>query len=485
MPRRPAQSRPAPPPSPVAARAVRAYESGDNRAALALATQALQTHPRNADLLHLQGSAMARLGNPVEALAKLLLADKAQPMNPAILLSIAQTQRTLQRFDDMNTTIERVLYLAPTLPQALSLKAQSLREQGRYDDAARVLAPAIEGGTDDPILLMAHAELCAATRDTDAGIASCERALAREDLRPNVRRFALFTLGALLDHAKRYDDAFDVCARANAMLEPGKATPAQPIIDAWSADRLARMSPAPDASDLPLLIVGMPRSGTTLIEQMLAAHPRVETVGESHALPDLARAIPSEQITSGVAASLGQRYLGALRAAAGDDTARVLDKMPGNYLHLGLLSRACPGARVIHARRDPRDVCLSCYFQNFGAAHSYSRDLALCAAQYAEHLKIMDHWRAVLALPVLNVRYEDVVSDPEPRVRAMLDFAGLEFDDACLRHHESGRTVTTRSSDQVRRPVYRSSLARWRRYENHIQPMTDALRAAGVQLPEN
>ncbi len=485
MPRRPAPNRPAPPPSQAAARAIKAYESGDNRAALALATQALQAHPRNADLLHLMGGALARLGNPAESLARLLQADKAQPMNPAILLSIAQTQRTLQRFDEMNTTIERVLYLAPKLPQALSLKAQSLREQGRYDDAGRILAPAIDSGTDDPILLMAHAELCAATRDTDAGIDSCERALARDDLRPNVRRFALFTLGALLDHAQRYDDAFDAYARANAMLEPGRVTPAASVIETWSPDRLAQIDPAPDASDLPLLIVGMPRSGTTLIEQMLAAHPRVETVGESHALPDLARAIPAEQINAGVAASLGQRYLGALRAAATDDTARVLDKMPGNYLHLGLLSRACPGARVIHAQRDPRDVCLSCYFQNFGSAHSYSRDLALCATQYAQHLRIMDHWRAVLDPPILDVHYEDVVSDPEPCVCAMLDFAALAFDDACLRHHESARTVTTRSSDQVRRPVYRSSLARWRRYEKHIQPLTDALRDAGVQLPDN
>ncbi len=484
MPRRPAQPSRRSPPDPTKARALRAYESGDLRSALALATQALRSRPRDAELLHLQGGALAKLGDPSAALSKLLLADKASPMDPGILLSVAQTQRTLQRFDDMNTTIERVLYLAPRLPQALSLKAQSLREQGRTDEAMRVLAPALERDARDPILLMAHAELCAATKDADAGIESCERALALGELRPSVRRFALFTLGRLLDQAERYDDAFEAYRKGNAMLEPGRVTRAAPVTELWTAELLSSIAPAPVADETPLLIVGMPRSGTTLIEQILASHPRVETAGESHTLPDLARAITPDQLNSAVITSLGKRYLHALSSVATSETARMLDKMPGNYLHLGLLCRACPGARVIHAQRDPRDICLSCFFQNFGHSHSYSRDLALCAQQYVEHTRIMDHWRSVLELPIEPLSYAELVSDPEPVVRRLLDFAGLGFDDACLRHHESGRTVTTRSSDQVREPVYRSSLARWKRYEHHIDPMLEVFRAAGIELPD-
>ena len=482
MPPRPAKKKRRPVTDPETIRAHKAYESGDLRTALAMATQVLARRPLDADLLHLQGSALAKLGDPSTALEKLMLADKASPMNPAILLSIAQTQRKLQMIDEMHTTIERVLCVAPRLAQAINIKAQSLREQGRYEDAANVLTPALKRDPDDPVLLTAKATLCVSTKDAPAGIDACERTLALDNLRPGVRRFALFTLGQLLDQDGRYDEAFMAYHEGNEMLQAGRLTTAGSVTSVWTNERLTSLEPSAERSELPLLIVGMPRSGTTLCEQMLASHPRVETVGESHTLPTLARALKPAQMSTGALKSLGGEYLRSLATVANESTERVVDKMPGNYMHLGALSRACPGARVIHTERDPRDICLSCYFQNFGESHTYSRDLALCAQQYVEHRKIMDHWRSSLKLPILELRYQDLVEDPETGVRAMLEFAGLEFDDACLRHHESDRTVTTASRDQVRQPVYRSSLARWKRYEKHIGPMVEALRSAGVEL---
>ncbi|MFI4896709.1 MAG: sulfotransferase family protein, partial [Phycisphaerales bacterium JB059] len=300
----------------------------------------------------------------------------------------------------------------------------------------------------------------------------------------DVERFTRFTLGQLLDQAGRYDEAFETYARGNAMTGPGRLNTAESVTSVWTRDRLDAIPPGDDPADLPLLIVGMPRSGTTLVEQMLAAHPGVETVGESHTLPTLARTLGAGDLRPGPIHAIGRKYLASLQRVAEAQTRRVLDKMPGNYMHLGLLSRACPGARVIHTLRDPRDICLSCYFQNFGRTHTYARDLVLCAQQYVEHLKIMDHWREVTDLPILDLHYQSLVNDPETGVRRLLEFAGHEIDEACLRYHESDRTVTTASRDQVRQPVYKTSLARWKRYEKHIGPMTQALRDAGVELPD-
>ncbi|MEZ6243131.1 MAG: sulfotransferase [Phycisphaerales bacterium] len=479
------QSRPgAPPPNLTKSRALHAYEKRDFRTALRLATEAAAKSPRDFELYHLMGSCMAKLGSPASALDLLEKAAKLQPRHPGVLISLAQTYRTLQRFDEMDAAIDRALASAPDLPDALHLRATSLRDRGRYDEALRIITPAIDKGSNDPNFLIAHAEICAATRDAEPGIASARKVLDLPNIRPNVRRAAWFLLGSLLDSAKRYDEAFEAFTQGNALVEAKDDAPKLDTVSRWSAERLASIPFATKPCDLPVLVVGMPRSGTTLVEQMLAAHPKIGTVGESHTLPALRRAHNPANLDQRTIDELQARYLAEL-AKAGDAVERVVDKLPGNYINLGLASRITPGARAIHCLRDPRDTCLSCYFQNFGDAHSYSRDLALCAAQYAEHLRIMDHWRATLDMPILDVHYADLVADPEAGVRRMLDFVGLEFDEACLRFYESNRSVTTLSSAQVRRPVYTSSLARWKRYESHLAPLIEALRANGVPLDED
>ncbi len=451
-----------------------------------LATEASAKAPRDFELFHVMGASMAKLGSPASALTLLEKAISLKPRHPGILITLAQTYRTLQRFDEMNAAIDKALAITPGLPAALHLRSTALRYEGKFDEALRVIAPEIQKGTDDVNFLVAHAELCAATRDTDAGIASCERVLALDAARPQVRRAAWYLLASLLDTAGRYDEAFNAFREGNALVESKQAAPKTDIVGRWSADRLASIPYASTPSELPVLVVGMPRSGTTLVEQMLAAHPSVATVGESHVLPALRRAHNPANLDQRTIDQLQDKYLAELTRGAGNDpgVTRVIDKLPGNYTNLGLASRITPGARVIHCLRDPRDNCLSCYFQNFGDNHSYTRDLALCAAQYADHLRIMDHWRAVLETPILDVRYADLVADPEAGVRRMLDFLGLGFDEACLRFYESKRTVTTLSSAQVRRPVYKTSLARWKRYEAHIAPLLDALREHGVPLDD-
>jgi hypothetical protein len=157
------------------------------------------------------------------------------------------------------------------------------------------------------------------------------------------------------------------------------------------------------------------------------------------------------------------------------NVARVTDKMPHNFLGLGLIELLFPQARVIHCMRDPLDTCLSIYFQQFNKHHPYANSLEHLGRYYNQYLRMMEHWKKTLRIPVMDVKYEEMVDDPEATSRALIDFCELEWDDRCLRFHESKRVVTTPSYDQVRRPIYKKSVARWKKYEKHLGPLKAAL----------
>jgi hypothetical protein len=249
------------------------------------------------------------------------------------------------------------------------------------------------------------------------------------------------------------------------------------------------------ASEAPVFVVGMPRSGTTLVEQILASHPDVCGGGELTAFQDATRETLREAGLSPGAqagrirleahsrfdpAKLGRAYLGRVaHLAAGK--ARLVDKLPGHFQNLGLISLALPNARIIHCRRDPADTCLSCYATNFAAPKPFAYDLAELGQYYRAYAALMAHWRR--ALPperMLEVRYEDVLEDLEGQARRLVAFCGLEWNPACLRFHETRRPVLTASVNQVRRPLYGSSQGRWRAYETHLRPLLEALRDAEI-----
>ncbi len=465
------------------ARAIRAMSQGDAATALQLATEALRKLKTDAELIHLRGAALSRLGSLDEALAELRRAAALAPKSPAVHVTLAQVYRRLQRFDEMNDALARALKLDPDATQAIHLKAQALRDLGEYDQAQRLLAESIQRLGPQAPLLYSHAELCEASRDTAPGIASARALLAQPGAPPDVRRSTTYLLARLLDIAGEHVEAIDAAAEANAMSPAGVVTSAERITRPWTPERLAAIPHAADPDPLPILVVGMPRSGTTLVEQMLAAHPRIGTAGECNALPQIRKGVNPANLDRATVDKHARAYLDRLREAApGAD--RVVDKLPGNYMNLGLVSRLTPAATVIHCVRDPRDTCVSCFFQNFGESHTFSRDLALCGEQFAEYLAMMDHWRGVLDIEILDVPYAELVAEPERWIRAMLQRAGMEFDEACLRHHDSARAVTTASSAQVRRPVYTSSVARWRRYADRLDPLIDTLRARGVALDD-
>ncbi|MGH7030610.1 MAG: sulfotransferase family protein [Stellaceae bacterium] len=238
-----------------------------------------------------------------------------------------------------------------------------------------------------------------------------------------------------------------------------------------------------DASPLPVFIVGMPRSGTTLVEQMLASHPEVHGAGE---LGEIERAVAALGGPDGVPADiggaelrrLGASYLAKVTALAPGAT-RITDKMPANFRYAGLIHLALPNARIIHLSRDPVDTCLSCFSILFGGDQPFTYDLGELGRYYRAYQRLMAHWRAVLPAGVmLEVRYEALVGDFEQEARRIVAHCGLRWNAACLDFHNTRRPVHTASSVQVRRPLYRSSVGRWRPAEEVLRPLLDALAEA-------
>jgi hypothetical protein len=250
---------------------------------------------------------------------------------------------------------------------------------------------------------------------------------------------------------------------------------------------LLRKKPRGLRSDAPVFVLGMPRSGTTLIEQILASHPAVHGAGELTDFSRLAnricdargkiRRFPEDaaKLTGKELAGLGEAYLARLRALA-PDASRITDKMPANFVYVGLIHLALPQARIIHVRRDPRDTCLSCYSKLFSAPQDFTYDLAELGRYYRQYDRLMGHWRKTLpAGRMLEVRYEDVIDDLETWARRIVDHCGLDWDPACISFHEARRPVRTASASQVRQPIYRTSEGRWRKYENDLEPLLTAL----------
>jgi hypothetical protein len=241
-------------------------------------------------------------------------------------------------------------------------------------------------------------------------------------------------------------------------------------------------------SERPVFIVGMPRSGTTLCEQVLSAHPKVHAAGELDSLGRLWRKggelVPTTTptplpqsiatLTWFAIEMLANRYLKELRDHS-RTAERVTNKMPHNFEHLGFIQLMFPRAKIIHCRREPLDSCLSIWTQNFNDAHSYARDLHDLGRNYSEYLRLMAHWKKTLTIPILDVVYEEMIADQERVSRGIIDFVGLEWDPRCLEFHKVDRPVLTASSWQVRQPLYTGSKERWRNYDRHLGPLRDGL----------
>jgi tetratricopeptide (TPR) repeat protein len=486
--------------------------------AVACLRQALQTRPELAEVWNNLGNAERDLGHFDAAVAALGEALRLKPGFAKAHNNLGNALRDLGRLDEAATSYRQALECDANYAEAHSNFGSLLRLQGRSAEAQSHCERALAIDTNYPaaITLLAHlrsdrgqfAEArtllerviaidpnCAEAWSGLAGL----RRMSREDANwlagamgtvkralPRDEIPLRFAIGKYLDDAGEYDDAFISYQRANDLAKLHRprhdrhllTVGIDRVVQSQTAEWLYRAASTSIRSERPVLVVGMPRSGTTLAEQILASHPQVHGAGELPYWNGAAGRYAAAGADAGDDASLRQLaddYL-ALLGEVSHDASRVVDKMPANFMFLGLIRAALPLTRIIHLERNPIDTCLSIYFQNFGPAHSYANDLGDIAHYYSEYRRLMDHWRRTLpGGAILDVPYEGLVENPEHWSRTMVEFIGLPWDARCRDFHGIERIVGTFSKWQARQPINTASVERWRHYEKFVGPLRSLL----------
>jgi tetratricopeptide (TPR) repeat protein len=446
-------------PAQVLAGAERLYRAGRLKEAAAVCGGVLVARPGWPPALCLSGEVLFQSGKleaGIEALRQALAADAH---NPHYHFTLGKMYIPLGRLDEARGELETAIDLNPR--EAAYYFALCLPELKTFSPADRYLA-AMEGlgAAISSLPIAAQTLLCFA-------LARAYGDLARYDV-----SFEYLARGNLL---KRRQVTFDETL-VRDMFERTRATFSRELLETGAA--------AGYRSSVPVFIVGMPRSGSSLIEQILASHPEVHGAGEMNDIIRLAvglRTGPDGFPESFRAASgehlcqIGESYVSGVRQRA-PGAARITDKAAAHFLQLGAIAMALPEAHIIHVTRSPLDTCFSCYAALFNDGQEFTYDLAELGRHYRRCAELMAHWRAVLpADRFLEISYEAVVADLETEARRMIEFCGLPWDPRCLAFHQSSRPVFTSSAAQVRRPIYRTAQGRWRRYREHLGPLIAAL----------
>ncbi|HTU24912.1 MAG TPA: tetratricopeptide repeat protein [Pirellulales bacterium] len=417
--------------------------------------------------------------------------------------NLANVLQGLDRREEATAHYERAVKLEPNSAEAHNNLGTVLADFGRIDEARACFEKALALRPDYVEAHYHRAELKRFTPE-DPDLAALRQLARGMRLRPEKERLYLhFALGKALEDAGDYERSMKHYVRGNTLQrrrvrynEPLHARKRRRAAEIFDAGLLERLAGAGDPSTAPIFIVGMPRSGSTLVEQILASHPDVYAAGE---LPNLDRLLRSQpdatgqeipfpeyvpQLDAETLSRLGQAYVASLPAEA-QGKARVTDKMPANYLHIGLIRLILPGAKIVHTVRNPVDTCLSCFSRLFGTNQPFSYDLGELGRHYRMYQDLMNHWRKVLPPEaILDVEYEALVNDFEAQARRLLAFCGLEWNDRCLEFHRTQRTVVTWSNVQVRQPLYRNSLGRGQRYGALLNPLLEALGLPTVSDPQ-
>jgi len=453
---------------------------------------------------------------------------RIKPEYPEAMLGLARVNKENDKLDEALVLVKRVLEIDPEREDAYCLRGEILLKMGSYaecgeayrhalslndklisahiglgqlemelgniDEAKHHFEQAMEIDPDEvaPYAFMAQAKKM---EPEDPVVARLEKEAENIDSIPQIKAMSLhFALGKTYDDIGDYDRAFshflEGCRmkRARIQYDPDLQDRFfQSVRQFFTKERIEQLSGAGDPSGVPIFVLGMPRSGTTLVETILASHPDVFAAGELHDMLRIANQpkpgvksegfpLSMQGLTREDLAQMGKRYVTGLRNYSAD-APRITDKMPGNFMVVGLIHIILPNARIIHLRRNAADVCLSAFTKHFVKNSQYfSYDLTELGRYYANYADLMEHWRKVLPEGAFyEVQYEDLVSDPETNTRAMLEYCGLSWNDACLSPHKTERSVKTASVAQVREPIYTKSVERWRRYEKHLGPLMEAL----------
>lgn len=466
----------------------------DNDLAIQHYQRAIQINPALFEAhLNLGDIFISRIGHPEAAEHHYRQASLIKPDDTEARTGIVNVLRYQGKLEEALKIIRDVQLIHPNDVGIAAKEADILERQGNHKAAHQLARRLADEDGANPMVADVLMRVCKHFDDCEDAGKYAEHLLKDPTVKSVGQETLHFGLGKLYDRLGSYDDAFLHYQAANEVLdipfEPGKfSARVARLMQAFGAANLTPLPRSSLASTQPIFIVGMPRSGTSLTEQILASHPDVAGAGELNEINDIVASLkvgyPENiaNLSTEDLDKLARRYLDFTDAFRSNETF-VTDKMPHNFLNLGFISLLFPNCRIIHCTRDPRDNCLSIYFQSFGWLHAYGRRLEWLGSYYRDYLKLMKHWESVLATPILTLRYEDLVEDQEGNTRKLLEFCGLEWNDACLQFHKSERIVATASYDQVRQKIYKKSRARWKNYEAHIQPLIETLGDALNGLP--
>ena len=437
------------------------------------------------------------------AVAAYKRAIRLEPHKPAGYAATATVHALAGDHDLALGAFEQALEQEPTHAGSLCGAGHILKTVGRQDEAIESYRKCIahNPGHGESWWSLANLKTFKFTdEEIDTMLAQVESGKLGDEPLANFE----FALGKAFEDRKDYDRAFEFYDRGNAnRRQRERYDPVQTadshdeFIKVFSKEFLAQHEGGGNEGSAPILIVGLPRSGSTLIEQILASHPDVEG---THELPDLgrtARSIGVERddrkaypavladLSAKELEQLGADYLERTRRHRPEGLPRFTDKLPNNYVHVGFLHLILPNAKIINARRHPLDSCLGSFKQLFARGQPFTYDQFELGEFYLEYQRLMKHWHEVLPGKVLDVQYETVVEDLETQVRRILEYCELPWNDACLRFWETDRAVRTASSEQVRKPIYSSAKHRWRNYEQHLGPLIEVLEPVLNELPED
>ncbi|MGN6514399.1 MAG: tetratricopeptide repeat-containing sulfotransferase family protein [Rhizomicrobium sp.] len=465
-----------------------------------LLARALHLAPGFTSARHNYASVLYRNSKPAAAIAQTDILLKDEPRNPGYKAIRAAALSLVGEYEEAIRTFQDLLKTHPDQPKAWMSYGHVLKTTGRQAECIAAYRRSI---AQRPSLGEAYWSLAnlKTFRFTPDDIAAMRAQLARTDIDDEDRFHLDFALGKALEDAGDYRGSFEHYTRANALRRKS-----QPYFKDHT-ERFARRLksvymreffdarkdagfPAPD----PIFIVGLPRSGSTLIEQILSSHSQVEGTMELHDIgqmtrelgkwarktdddsyPEIVSELPLERFQA-----LGEEYLERTRIHRKLGRPFFIDKMPNNFLHAGFIHMILPNAKVIDARRHPLGCCLSCFKQHFARGQAFSYGLEDTGHYYAEYVSLMAHYDAVLPGRIHRIVYEDMVASPETQIRGLLEYCGLPFEESCLRFYENDRAVRTASSEQVRRPIYRDATDHWQNFEPWLGPLKDAL---GPVLP--
>lgn len=434
-------------------------------------------------------------GDPERAIDLLMKALRIRPGFLDAYLELAKAYRLNGKYEAALKYLDKVIETVPDNRRAWLGKAAIYEILGKHDQAFEIIEHLRKDGATTDVLSVLF-DVSAHVGGRSEVVVEIEDCLKRDDINIAATGALHFRLGDYYDREGSYEKAFFHYSAANGLsrrnyIINNTAEKFGAIIETYNIDYVSTMPCASNVSDLMVFIIGMPRSGTSLAEQIVASHPLVFGAGETNKIDSVAKELAERYSVEAFPGFVAKMTENSLEEKSSDLIAgysslspfakRITDKMPHNFMYVGLMLQLFPACKIIHCKRNPLDTCLSCYVSSFGTHyHNYTYDLAALGEYYIQYTKLMDHWNRVFPGRIVETSYEALVEDQEGVSRTLIDYCGLEWDEACMHFHKQERLVNTISYNQVRQPLYNRSINRWEHYKHHLDPLRNALNQAGI-----